>query len=134
MGWLYASPPHRGRGVDSGGERRRVVPVKLTFEKMAAVMYGASVSILHIPPCLSVGRATARSGCGTWERARSSRKPPAINPPPPPASMPPCHPCRRIVGAGGGGAERLDDAAERLDDGAERLDDARMASGLVAME
>ena len=48
--------------------------------------------------------------------------------------MPPCHPCRRIVGAGGGGAERLDDAAERLDDGAERLDDARMASGLVAME
>ena len=23
MGWLYASPPHRGRGVDSGGERRR---------------------------------------------------------------------------------------------------------------
>ena len=67
------SPAHRGRGVDSGGERRRVVPVKLTFEKMAAVQYIASVSILRIPPCLSVGRATARSGCGTWERARSSR-------------------------------------------------------------
>jgi hypothetical protein len=50
-----------------------VVPVKLTFEKMAAVMYIASVSILRIPPCLSVGRATGRSGCGMWERARSSR-------------------------------------------------------------
>jgi hypothetical protein len=57
----------------SPGERRRVVQVKLTFEKMAAVLYIASVSILRIPPCLSVGRTTRRSGCGMWERARSSR-------------------------------------------------------------
>ena len=70
---LRFPPGHRGRGVDSGGERCRVVSVKLTFEKMAAVRYGASVSIPQIPPCLSVGRATRRSGCGMWERARSSR-------------------------------------------------------------
>jgi WD40 repeat protein len=57
---------HRGRGVEKLNKN-------LTFEKMAAVMYIASVSILRIPPCLSVGRSTGRSGCGMWERARSSR-------------------------------------------------------------
>jgi len=40
---------------------------------MAAVLYIASVSILRIPPCLSVGRTTRRSGCGMLTVARCSR-------------------------------------------------------------
>jgi len=66
-------PPHRGRGVDPGGERRRVVPVKLTFEKMAAMTSIASSSTRRIHRSSSVGRETIRSGCGMLTVARCSR-------------------------------------------------------------
>ncbi len=70
---LRLDPPHRGRGVDSGGERRRVVPVKLTFEKMAAIASIASSSTRRIHRSSSVGRVTRRSGCGMLTVARCSR-------------------------------------------------------------
>ena len=73
---------HRGRGVDSGGERRRVVPVKLTFEKMAAIGSPASSSTQRTHRRSSVGRGTVQSRCGTCQTANASRLSPDIGEPP----------------------------------------------------
>ncbi len=56
----------RGRGVEK-------LPVKLTFETMAAVGSFPSISTRRIHHSLSVGRVTRRSGCGMLTVARSSR-------------------------------------------------------------
>jgi hypothetical protein len=63
---LYASPAQRGRGVEQ-------LPVKLTFETMAAVRSTASISTRQIHRSSSVGRMTRRSAYGMLTVARRSR-------------------------------------------------------------
>ena len=94
---------HRGRGVDSGGERRRrpqhmcsltiqkihrgrgveQLTKNLTFEKMAALgLSPASSSTQRTHRRSSVGRTTVQSRCGTCQTANASRLSPDIGEPP----------------------------------------------------
>ena len=68
---LRLDPPHRGRGVDSGGERRRRPQhlCSLTFEKMAAIWSTASPGVLTASFSRAAG-PTTRSFCGT-QKGRS---------------------------------------------------------------
>ena len=66
-------PPHRGRGVDSGGERRRRPQhmCSLTIQKMAVI--GSRRVFFRPtarPSCRHPGTRPSRSGTWNWARAR----------------------------------------------------------------